>query len=519
MTTTTPAAGTVFPITDDALANTSYLVALGNGAAAAVDPRRDIETYQQLAVDRGLTLTTALETHLHADFVSGSRELADGGVTVVAAAAAGLGFGHRPVEDGDRVSLGDCTVEVLGTAGHTPEHVSFLLHGPGTGPAAVFTGGSLIFGGAARTDLAGADRVDELTRAQWASLQRLAALPGQTRLHPTHGAGSFCSVGPAPAGPGTIAAELAGNDLLTAPDPDTFAQRLLSRLGSFPPYFLELRAVNQHGARRRSELPAPQALPAQAAAAAQASGAVLVDLRPLPQWSVGSPAGAVANMLRPAFASWLGWTVDRRTPLVWLTSTDSAAVEAAEATGLAQRIGHDLVLGWVDGGIDAWREAGLPVQTVDLVDPHTAAAAAADGALLLDVRQRAELASGILPGAVHLELGDIIDGALPPAGRVVTYCGHGERSATAASLLAARGIEVVNLAGGTEAWTDSGRTARAAMTAPAAAPDRPKPPVQLGAWRELAPVRVARRHQRVRRRDGRGRAHRPSAARHRTRST
>ena len=454
---TAAAAGTVFPVADDALANTSYLVALGAGTAAVVDPRRDVETYRRLASDRGLTLTAALETHLHADFVSGSRELADAGVTVYAAGTARLGFEYQPVGDGDRLKLSECTVEVLGTTGHTPEHLSFLLQSGADAPGSVFTGGSLIFGGAARTDLAGADRIGELTRAQWTSLQRLAMLPGRTRLHPTHGSGSFCSVGPTPSGSGTIAAELAANDLLTAPDPDTFAQRLLSRLGSFPPYFLQLRAVNQHGAPHRSELPAPQALPARDAAAAQAAGAVLVDLRPLPQWSAGSPAGAVANMLRPAFASWLGWAVNRFTPLIWLTSTENAPFEAAEATAFAHRIGHDLVLGWIDGGIDAWRAAGLLVQSVDLVDPDTAAASALDGALLLDVRQSAELAGGVLPGAAHLELGQIIAGALPPATRVVTYCGHGERSATAASLLAARGIQVVNLAGGTEAWTGSGR--------------------------------------------------------------
>ena len=129
------AAGTVFPVLDDALANTSYLLALGGGTAAVIDPRRDIETYRRIADDRGLTLTTALETHLHADLVSGSRELADAGVTVLAAGAARLGFAHRPVEDGDRVNLGDCTVEVLATAGHTPEHLSFLLNSPGGAPA------------------------------------------------------------------------------------------------------------------------------------------------------------------------------------------------------------------------------------------------------------------------------------------------------------------------------------------------------------------------------------------------
>ena len=452
------AAGTVLPIADEALANTSYLIALGAGQAAVVDPRRDVETYEQLAVGYGLELVAALETHLHADFVSGSRELLTTGLRVFAAGGADLRFAHEPVSDGDQLPLGECTVEVLATAGHTPEHVSFLLHPTGAAaPGQLFSGGSLIFGGAARTDLAGAERTGELTRAQFASLRRLAALPAETRLHPTHGAGSFCSVGPTPVGDGTIGAELAGNDLLTAADEQVFAQLLAARAGSYPPYFRHMRAVNQHGPALRLDLREPQPLSAAAAAAVQGAGAVIVDLRPLPEWSAASPRGAVSNVLRSAFASWLGWSVDRSLPLVWLTSTTAQRQQAEQATAMARRIGHDNVLGWVEGGIDAWQQAGLPVTSVTLTDPAGAESATAHGAVLLDVRQRSELEGGTLPGAVHLELGDIIAGALPPARRVVTYCGHGERSATAASLLAARGLHVANLDGGTDAWTASGR--------------------------------------------------------------
>ncbi len=448
-------AGTVLPVPDDALANTSYLLVLGGGQAAVVDPRRDIETYQHLAAQRRLRLTAVLETHLHADFISGSRELTDAGVTVLAAAEANLAFPHTAVADGDQLPFAECTIEVLATPGHTPEHVSFLIQPP-TGAGQLFTGGSLIFGGAARTDLSGPARTAELTRAQYASLRRIAQLPSDTRLFPTHGAGSFCSVGPALTGSGTLAGEFAANDLLTAPNSEVFAQLLHRRLGSFPPYFLTTRPINQAGPTSRNRLPPARPIPALEAATAQAAGAVIIDVRPLLEWSAGSPSGAISNMLRPAFASWLGWSTDRDTPLIWLTTSDEAA-QGAEATALAQRIGHDGVLGWIDGGIDAWRDADLPVTTVELIDPASAARDAAAGALLIDVRQQAELSTGMLPGARHLELGDIIAGAVPPAQRVVTYCGHGERSATAASLLAARGLTVASLVGGVGAWTGAGR--------------------------------------------------------------
>jgi rhodanese-related sulfurtransferase len=348
------------------------------------------------------------------------------------------------------------TLTVLATPGHTPEHVSFLLRAA-DGPGHLFSGGSLINGGAARTDLAGTDRTPALTRAQYASLRRFAELPGGTWLHPTHGAGSFCSVGPTPGGLRTLAEELASNELAAAGDADTFARLLAARLGSFPPYFLTLRAINQAGPALRAELTAPRALRAVDAAAAQAAGAALIDLRPLPAWSSASPAGAVSNMLRPAFASWLGWTVDRDRPLIWLT--DDPAGERRPPRPLSWRGGSGTTTSSAGSTGASTRGATprCPSAPSRSWTPATAAALTSRGALFVDVRQDAETSTGTLPGAVHLELGDIIAGAVPPARRIVTYCGHGERSATAASLLAARGLTVANLSGGTEAWTASGR--------------------------------------------------------------
>ena len=187
--------GAVHAVPDEALGNTSYVVELGGGLAASVDPRRDIDGHLELADRLGLRLIAGLETHLHADFVSGSRELAERtGADVYAARDAFLEYGHRGLADGDEISLGDVAVEAWGTPGHTPEHLSYLVLVDGS-PTAVFSGGSLIRGGAARTDLVDAAETDRWSREQFRSVQRLSRLPGSTALWPTHGAGSFTGTG------------------------------------------------------------------------------------------------------------------------------------------------------------------------------------------------------------------------------------------------------------------------------------------------------------------------------------
>ena len=443
----------VHTVADAALGNSSYLIDAGDGSAIVVDPRRDTAVYQDLAHKWGLRIALVLETHLHADFATGSVELNRLGAEIAAARDADLTLPYRRLTDGDTISVGHAEVRTLATPGHTPEHVAFLLTSDDGDH--LFSGGSLIYGGAARTDLVSATDTDRMTRAQFASLQRLAALPPGTWLHPTHGAGSFCSVGPIGTAARTLGDERLGNDLVNAVTEDAFVDALLGRLGSFPPYFLHLREVNRRGPALLASLPEPRPLRAAEAARSLAGGMPLLDIRTLQRWSAGSPLGAVSNVVRPAFAPWLGWIVPFGQPFMLLADSGE---EVEEATALARRIGYDHVLGWVDGGIDAWREAGLPTTHVPLASPERAAAVLASGGVLIDVRQRAEVAAGpALPGAINVELGDILAGKTPAASRVVTFCGHGERSATAASVLAARGVDVVNLDGGTDAWIAAGR--------------------------------------------------------------
>jgi hydroxyacylglutathione hydrolase len=443
--------GRTHALPDEALGNTSYLVELGGGTAASVDPRRDIDGHLELAERLGLRVIAGLETHLHADFVSGSRELAERtGADVYAAREAFLEYGHKGLAEGDQLQLGDVVVQAWATPGHTPEHLSFLVLVDGT-PTAVFSGGSLIRGGAARTDLVDASDTDRWSREQFRSVRRLSRLPESTALWPTHGAGSFCATAPGKAPVGTIGDELAANRLLRIGDEDTFVRALRAGFGSFPAYFSRLRDVNRQPALLHDIEP-PQPLDPDAAHSLISAGAWLVDARPIHAWARLHPQGAVSIELRPAFASWLGWVIPFGDPIILLVND----ADRADAVRLARRIGYDRVLGWIGGGIDAWTAAGLPAQSAKETDASEARRRVANGAMLVDVRQTAELDGARIPDAAHIELGDIIAGRTPDTDEAVVFCGHGERSATAVSLLERRGIRAVNLVGGIGAWEAAG---------------------------------------------------------------
>lgn len=442
------AVGDVHAIADEALGNTSYVVDVGRSGAVVIDPRRDVDEYLSLAERLGLRIVAALETHLHADFVSGSRELAEtSGAEVVAPRGADIRFAHRPVSEGESISIGDANFIALHTPGHTPEHVAYLLTDP---VRAVFSGGSLLAGGAARTDLSGDDRTRELAEAQLGSLHRVAALPDETALYPSHGGGSFCSTGSRRQTATTVEEERRSNPLLELADKDASVERLLAGFGSFPPYFLHLRDVNRQPPLL-ADLARPGPLSPMGVAEAVGGGAWLIDGRSVEEWAAEHPRGAVSIAVRPQFASWLGWVVPFGQPLILLVGDE----EREEALRLARRIGYDRVEGWVDGGIDAWREAGLSTSSLEVVTPEEAQLRAEDGEILLDVRQRSEWTTSRIPGAVHVELGDIIAGERP-AGELITFCGHGERSATAASLLQRDGGHVANMADGFSGWKRSG---------------------------------------------------------------
>ena len=438
----------LIPLTDEGLGNTAYLAGLGDGRALAVDASRDLRALREAAAKRGLTVAFAADTHLHADFLTGAVQLAaDEGATVLAAAAGHRAFPHIALADGDETDLGGLTLRALATPGHTGEHLSYLLL-DGNRELGVFTGGSLIVGSAARTDLLGADHTEELARAQYRSLRRLATLPDATAVWPTHGAGSFCSAPPGAARTSTIGAEKATNALLAAPDEDTFARRLLASLGSYPAYFDRLAEVNRSGPAPVAGTPGLAPLTPAGLRSLMSGGGQVVDVRPVADFAAGHVPGAVSIPLRDQFATWLGWVVPAGVPLGFVLA---GGQDPAEVAWQALKIGYENLAGQLDGGMAAWHAHGGPSETTGLVTAGRTA-----GRPVLDVRQAAEYAAGHVPGAVHVELGSLPAHAQDaPAGAVV-MCGHGERAMTAASLLQRaghRGLAV--LAGGPRDWADA----------------------------------------------------------------
>ncbi|MEU1674549.1 MBL fold metallo-hydrolase [Streptomyces roseifaciens] len=433
------------PLVDAGLGNSAYLVDLGDGRALAVDASRDLRALREAADRCGLAVAFAADTHLHADFLTGALQLAaDDGATVLASAAGHRAFPHTALGDGDEVDLGGLTLRALATPGHTDEHLSFLLL-DGSRVLGVFTGGSLIVGSAARTDLQGADRAEELARAQYRSLRRLTELPVATEVWPTHGAGSFCSAPPGSERTTTIGAEKRANDLLAAPDEDAFVARLLGSLGSYPAYFARLAEVNRHGPALLAGAPGLKPLTPARLRALLADGAYLVDARPVTEFAAGHVPGAVSNALRPAFATWTGWLLPPDVPLAFVLGPGQ---DPDELAWQAAKIGYDRLAGQLDGGMEAWRADGGPAETIGLV-----AAGRIGDRPVLDVRQDEEFAAGHLPGAAHTELGDLAADGHEIRDGTVVMCGHGERAMTAASLLARRGSrDLAVLVGGAPDW-------------------------------------------------------------------
>lgn len=437
----------VIPVVDEGLGNSAYLADLGDGRALAVDAPRDLRALRHAASRRELTVAFAADTHLHADFLSGTVQLsADDGATVLASAAGHRRFEHTALADGDEADLGGLTLRALATPGHTDEHVSYLLL-DGSRELGVFTGGSLIVGSAARTDLLGSDRAEYLARAQYRSLHRLAALPDATAVWPTHGAGSFCSAPPGAERTTTIGRERSGNPLLAAPDEDTFVKTLLGSLGSYPAYFRRLSEENRRGPAVLAASPTLRPLTVDQVLDIVSTGGEVIDVRPVPAYASGHVPGSLAIPLRPAFATWLGWLVsDHGSPLAFVADPGQ---DLADLIWQALKIGYENLVGVLAGGMPAWREAGRLVATTPLLT-----SAQVDPGSVIDVRQAHEYENGHLPRAHSIELGSLADAADNLAGtRVVTMCGHGERAASAASVLERAAVtDVAVLPGGPDDW-------------------------------------------------------------------
>jgi hydroxyacylglutathione hydrolase len=443
---------------DAGLGNGSYLVQVGAGRAVLIDPDRRVRRYVDAAKDRGLEIIGVLDTHLHADFVSGAQDLrAETGAELYEPAEAGVSFPHTPVTPGERLDLDDVEAEVLATPGHSPEHISYVFRREGDAVPVLFSGGALIVGGAARSDLAGPELTDHLTHHEFETLHRaFSELPDGTLLKPTHGGGSFCSAGSGKKQTSTLGEERKTNPLLSMGEQE-FLKSWPASFPRTPAYFARMREINWAGPRLRTDIEMPRPLTPEAfAAAASQEGSIVVDVRDPASYAEAHGQGALAIPFRDAFPTWLGWLVPADARLLFVLG-NMAVDDVVDASLL---VGLERFEGYLDGGMEAWREAGLPVRSLPAIGPDDVVSWLEKGAQPIDVREPDELELGGVAGAVSMPLGDLPQHvSVLPAGRpLLVYCASGMRSTTAASLLERAGVgPVVNLKGGYGAWQEAGR--------------------------------------------------------------
>jgi hydroxyacylglutathione hydrolase len=462
---------------DDKLAQASYLVGCAaTGEACVVDPNRDVQAYLDAAEAEGLRVTHVTETHIHADFVSGARELAqragaalylsdEGDETWKYAFAAEAGA--VLVRDGDEFSVGNVRFRVMHTPGHTPEHVSFVVTDTAGAdrPMGVFTGDFVFVGDVGRPDLLERAAHYEGTMRAGAStlfrsLQRFRAeLPEYVQIWPGHGAGSACgkALGAVPFS--TVGYETRFNWGLAHTDEAAFVQDVLAGQPEPPMYFAEMKRLNRDGPRILGGLPRPERLPDARLEAVLVEGATLVDTRDRGDFARAHVPGALSVPPGRSFTTWAGSVVPYERPF-FLVAADAAA--AAEAARDLAMIGLDLVGGWFPAAaVDAWIERHGRAGTVPDVSADAMEVARGAGEMeVLDVRNSSEYAAGHIPGSVNVPLGRLAErlDEVPRGVKLAVHCLSGARSAVAISLLKAEGFgEVVHLEGDYAGWTDDGR--------------------------------------------------------------
>ncbi|HEV8489961.1 MAG TPA: MBL fold metallo-hydrolase [Candidatus Limnocylindrales bacterium] len=435
------------------------------GLAAVVDPRRDVDIYLEAAAADDLRISHVLETHLHNDYVSGGRELAAlTGATHVIGAGADLAHEHRGVRHGDALDVGSLRLTALDTPGHTPEHVTYAVADTSRAeePILLFTGGSLLVGAVGRTDLLGAENAVPYARQMFRSLHEVV-LPHEdfVGVYPTHGAGSLCSTGIASTPNSTIGFERRYNPMIQPAEVEEFARLLLRDQPAFPHYFARMRPLNRAGpALLGGRVPDSPPISVTEARDALGGDAVLVDAREPAAHAAEHVPGSVSIPAGSSFGTWLGWVVEPDRPVILLLDDPR---DRDDLMRQAIRIGYERVVGYLAGGIEAWRKAGLSTESTGRMTVEQLArrlTAGGPGApLVIDVRQATEFATGHIPGSVHIRGGDLPSrlSGLPRDRPIATICASGYRSSVAASLLRAAGFEDVSwIADGVPSWQVQG---------------------------------------------------------------
>ncbi len=455
-------------IYEKGLAQSSYVVGCQkSGTALVIDPKRDIETYLQIAKQEKLTITHVTETHIHADFLSGARELADRtGAELLLSDEGGADwqyqFPHTPLHDGSQFQIGNLTVEVLHTPGHTPEHICFLLtDNPASSKPVMFFSGDFVFvGDVGRPDLlekaAGVvGTMDAGARQMYQSLQRFKQLPDYIQLWSGHGAGSACgkALGAVPSS--TVGYEKISNWALQYDNEDAFVAELLSGQPEPPKYFAMMKKLNKQGPPILGDGFFPHRLSPEEMEVAFRNGVTIVDTRNKYIFADGHIPGALNIQDNNAFSTWAGWMLEYDKPFVVIAAEKSIA----EITNKLIRIGLDNVQGYFSD-IEEWTALGGELESLRQMSAKELAVHLGDPTYtVLDVRATSEFKDGHIDGAQHIHAGYLSDrlDEVPRTGNVVIQCAGGDRSSIASSVLLRAGItNIYNLIGGIGAWREAG---------------------------------------------------------------
>jgi hydroxyacylglutathione hydrolase len=445
------------------LAHASYLIGSG-GEAVVVDPQRDVDQYITEAGAHGFKITHVIETHLHADFVSGHRELAERtGADIIFGAKSGAEFPHRAVTDGEEIRIGRVTLRCLETPGHTPESISILVidNDVSTEPQKVLTGDALFIGDVGRPDLAGGRgyTAAQMASALYHSLHdKLMKLDDAVEVYPAHGAGSMCGRNISKETSSTIGEQRRFNYALRPMPEDEFVLMMTADLPEAPSYFPRDAEINRTGAPPLEDLPRPKELAPEELNSLSNQGHLILDVRSSAAFGNAHVPRALNIGLGGQFATWSGTLISTGTPIV-LIADDLAAVD--EAVMRLARVGVETVRGYLGGGMRAWDQAGLETKTIAQMPVDELRDRIGEGADLqiVDVRRPGEYSAGHVPGARNVTLAHLEQdlSGLEPNRPTAVICASGYRSSAATSILERSGFaQVFNVVGGTSGWINAG---------------------------------------------------------------
>ena len=447
------------------LAHASYLIG-SDGEAAVVDPQRDVDEYLEEAAAHGLQIKYVIETHLHADFVSGHRELAARtGAQIIFGEKAGVEFAHRSVRDGEELRMGQVVLRFIETPGHTPEGICVLVtdtEAPDQ-PQKLLTGDTLFIGDVGRPDLAGGKGYTPQMMAamMYDSLHgKLLKLPDEVEVYPAHGAGSMCGKNLSSETYSTIGQQRQFNYALQPMSKDEFVRMMTVDLPEAPEYFPKDAEINRRGAAPLDELPRMSPLsPAEVLSCAK-EGCVILDVRPAAEFGAAHVPGSLNIGLGGQFASWAGCLIPLDADIVLVSESEE---NAAEAQMRLARVGLENVKGYLAGGLDAWKDAGLETATVQQISVSELKELIETNPRLqlIDVRRPPEYESGHAPRAITAplsKLGETLPSLkLDPSKRTAVICAGGYRSSAATSIIQSSGFtDLLNVTGGTSAWIKAG---------------------------------------------------------------